>query len=84
MEERNLAQILYTDISRTMIICADECFNMWYETNASFNNRISELITAIKQLENQLCRIIQDIESVNKHIDNVKKALDEKLPLLKV
>jgi peptidoglycan hydrolase CwlO-like protein len=84
IEERNLAQVLYTEISKTMISCADECFNVWYETNSSFNVRLSEIRTAKMQLEKQLEKIKQDIESLNRHINNVRKALDDKLPLMKV
>lgn len=79
-----MSQVLYTEVIRTMLGCADETFNVWYETNSSFNTRVSEIITAKQQLEKQLVKITQDIESVNKHMIKVKNALDEKLPQLKV
>ncbi|OXA61576.1 Tektin-3, partial [Folsomia candida] len=84
VEERNMSQVLYTEVIRTMLGCADETFNVWYETNSSFNTRVSEIITAKQQLEKQLVKITQDIESVNKHMIKVKNALDEKLPQLKL
>lgn len=67
-----------------MIKCADEAFNVWYETNASFSTRISEIASAKALLEKQLQKIKQDIDSLSRHIIVCKQALDEKIPLLKV
>lgn len=83
-EERNMAQMLYAEVSRSMLSSADECFSIWYETNSSFNTRVAELLTAKKQIEKQLHRIKHDIDSLNRHMSGVKRALDEKLPMLRV
>lgn len=83
-EERNSGQLLYTEVSRSMLSSADECFTIWYETNASFSTRVSELLAAKLQIEKQLHRIKHDIESLNRHMSHVRKALEEKIPLLRV
>ncbi|CAL8088079.1 unnamed protein product [Orchesella dallaii] len=83
-EERNSAQMLYTEVSRSMLSSADECFSIWYETNASFSTRVSELMSAKQQIEKQLHRIKHDIDSLNRHMSSVRKALDEKLPMLRL
>jgi len=67
-----------------MIGCADESFGVWYETNASYNTRINEIISAKEQLQKQLEKVRRDIDILNRQIEKVKRALDEKLPVLKV
>lgn len=83
-EERNSAQMLYAEVSRSMLSSADECFSIWYETNSSFNTRVAELLTAKQQIDKQLHRIKHDIDSLSRHMSSVKKALDEKMPMLRV
>ena len=83
-EERNSAQLLYAEVSRSMLSSADECFTIWYETNASFTTRVQELNAAKLKIEKQLNKIKHDIDSLNRHMMNVKRALDEKLPGLRV
>jgi len=83
-EERNSSQVLYTDISRTMIGCADECFAIWYETNTSFNTRICETTNAKQTAEKQLQRIKTDIDNLSRHMQEVRKAVEDKKPLLKL
>ena len=76
--------MLNSEASRAIVTCADNSFSAWYETNASYHTRIAEIIEARHLLLDELDRIMKDIEELNKQIYELRIALNEKMPLLKV
>jgi len=83
-EERHNSHILYTEVSRSMLTAADECFSVWYETNGAFATRIAEIGHAKKEIERHLAKLNADIETLKRQMGDIQKALDEKKPALQV
>ena len=64
--------------------CANELWSQWQNTNMAFQQRVAETSEAQNKLQSHLARTLQEIYQQEKHIEALKKALQDKEPPLKV
>ncbi|CAG7727791.1 unnamed protein product, partial [Allacma fusca] len=83
-DERHSNQVLQGEVNRVMLLCSEQCLSIWYETNTCLNSRVKEITAARDHLERQYSKITHDIEVLNRRMKEVRKALDEKKPALKL
>lgn len=76
--------MLHTNINRALVTSADESSTVWQETNSALNVRITEITEAKHLLERHLQKLKCDIDVLKKRIEEIRKALDGKRPLLQV
>ncbi|CAG7718345.1 unnamed protein product [Allacma fusca] len=82
--ERDSARALHAQVNKLMLSCADQCFGIWYETNACLSSKIKEICTAIQHLQEQYRKSSLEIQAMNDRINVVRSSLDQKLPALKL
>jgi len=82
--ERNLAQFSLTDVTRAMLAIANECFGVWYSTNAALKARMTTKSQAKSQVERILHKLEQDIQALKSSIAEIESAVASKTALLQV
>lgn len=82
--ERATSQKVHAMIDNLLVQAANECWAAWNNTNNAFSLRIAELLDAKNKITCHLSKVQQEIYDMEKHMDIIRKAIEDKAPSLKV
>ncbi|KAK7792343.1 hypothetical protein R5R35_013827 [Gryllus longicercus] len=82
--ERSKSQQLRSDADNLICACANEMWNAWNSSNNALSSRSSETLEAKCKLQMHLHRVQQEIFDVEKNIELLRKAIQDKSNPLKV
>jgi peptidoglycan hydrolase CwlO-like protein len=82
--ERDAARVLHAQVNRAMLDWSDQCFGVWYETNACLHSKIKEISAEVGFVQEQYSKTTIDINELSCRINEVRKLLDEQAPALKL
>lgn len=83
-KERAASERLRGEIDSTLRACANEMWNQFNSVNNSFNTRIRETTDARNKLQAHLQRTMQEIFDMEKNIELLRKAIQDKESPMKV
>lgn len=83
-KERAASERLRGEIDSTLRACANEMWNQFNSVNNSFNTRIRETTDARNKLQAHLQRTMQEIFDMEKNIELLRKAIQDKENPMKV
>jgi len=66
------------EIENVLNQCANEMWNQWNAVNVAFTARIAETTEARDHLQHHLSRVLQEIFDMEKNIEMLKKAIEDK------
>ncbi|XP_065221213.1 tektin-3-like [Planococcus citri] len=75
---------LRTESENTMNECANNMWNSWNFTNSALSRRTNEILEAKNKLQMHLHKVQQEIFDVEKSMDMIKRAINDKSNPLKV
>lgn len=82
--ERSKSAQLRSDAEALINACATSVWDCWSNSNNSLNRRASEVMEAKSKVQLHLHKTQQEIFDVEKHIDMLRKAINDKSNPLKV
>lgn len=82
--ERAAGQRIHAMIDNLLVQAANETWAAWNNTNNALSLRIAELLDAKNKIQCRLSGIQQEIYDMEKHMDIIRKAIEDKAPALKV
>lgn len=82
--ERSKSAQMRSDSEALINACATSIWDCWSNTNNSLNRRASEVMEAKSKVQLHLHKTQQEIFDVEKHIDLLRKAINDKANPLKV
>jgi len=71
-------------IDNLLVQAGNETWAAWNNTNNAFALRIAELLDAKNKITCHLARVQQELYDLEKHMDIIKKGIEDKAPSLKV
>ncbi|XP_022344432.1 tektin-3-like isoform X2 [Crassostrea virginica] len=83
-KERAASERLRGEIDSTLRACANEMWNQFNSVNNAFNTRIRETTDARNKLQAHLQRTMQEIFDMEKNIELLRKAIQDKEAPMKV
>ncbi|OXB81186.1 UNVERIFIED_CONTAM: hypothetical protein H355_005116 [Colinus virginianus] len=82
--ERAASAKLREDIENLLVVTANEMWNQFNSVNVAFTNRIAEMADAKSKIQTHLAKTLQEIFQIEMSIENIRKAIRDKVPPLKV
>ncbi|XP_021957372.1 tektin-3 [Folsomia candida] len=82
--ERATSQKVHAMIDNLLVQAANETWAAWNNTNNAFALRIAELLDAKNKIACHLSKVQQEIYDMEKHMDIIRKSIEDKAPSLKV
>jgi len=76
--ERAASVNMRNEIENVLNQCANEMWNQWNAVNVAFTARIAETTEARDHLQHHLSRVLQEIFDMEKNIEMLKKAIEDK------
>ena len=73
-----------SEVDHLITTCANELWSQWQNTNMAFQQRVGETTDTQNKLQAHLSKTMQEIFDQEKHMEALKKALQDKGPPLKV
>ncbi|XP_074016284.1 tektin-3 [Numenius arquata] len=82
--ERAASAKLRDDIENLLVSTANEMWRQFNTVNVAFTNRIAETTDAKRKIQTHLTKTLQEIFQTEKNIEDIKKAIRDQGPPLKV
>lgn len=76
--ERAASKQMRNEVESVLNQCANEMWNQWNSVNVALNNRIQETTDARNKLQTHLSKVLQEIFDMEKNIELLKKAIQDK------
>lgn len=76
--ERAASRHLRNEFNTVLNDCANEMWNQWNLTNQALTDRIKDTLDARNKIQTHLSKVLQEIFDMSKHIELIKKAIQDK------